>query len=229
MKPQDIFEAIRSKRGYILAIIAVIVLVAFSGPLVLDADEADLRYDRKSIRANRVNLPQPGDAYVYDVSIQDFKPTKVCSLHLGGAGRQLSPVSFQGYNEWGLGLNTAISNVGQFVGETILAGVQVNNPHKVWSFDKQYRADLANVEFDHRCLDAVVREMQVPHQFVMIVDTVYYEPEATEDPKMVQMSFSSIIPEGCGEACAQKLPLDNVLDVGWVTRKKSQWELVRFE
>lgn len=221
-------DELRKRSGYLVAVAIVIAVLAFTAPLVLDADEADLRYDRNSIPAHRLDSPRPGDAYAFDHSAGDFMAIKLCRLHMADTF-QAAPVRFAGVNEWGKGFNDAISQVGQFVGEKILHEMNLEGAHVVWEFNKIYRSDELSTQLEQNCLERVVERVRMPDQSVFIVDMVYYAPDEPDMPKLVQLSRSSIIPMDCGAGCMQPMPKHEVLKIGWLTRIKAEWQLVRIE
>jgi hypothetical protein len=69
----------------------------------------------------------------------------------------------------------------------------------------------------------------MPDQSVYIVDMVYFRPDSPDRPELVQLSRSSIIPKDCGAHCVNPTPKHQVLKIGWLTRVKADWELVRIE
>lgn len=224
----NLFDALRKRAGYLLTIVVVIALLAVSAPLVLDADEADLRYDRNSIPAHRLDSPKPGDAYAFDHTTGDFLPIKLCTLHMAET-HLMAPVRFAGTNDWGLGVNDMITTVGGFLGEEALSNMQFNGARTVWDFNKTFRGDELNTQLEHACADQVVERVRMPDQSVFIVDMVYYAPDDPDRPQMVQLSRSSIIPKGCDADCANAVPTHKVLKIGWLTRAKADWDLVRIE
>ncbi len=224
----NIIDVVRKRAGYLIGIAAVIAVLAFSTPLILDADEADLRYDRNSIPAHRLDSPNPGDAYAFNHGTGDFSPIKLCTLHKAEE-YPMTRVRFAGVNDWGLGLNDAISQVGQFVGEKILAEMQMEKASVVWEFNKTFRADELSTKLEAACRDKVVEHVRRPDQSVFIVDMVYFAPDDPNLPQMVQLSRSSIIPKGCDTDCMNSVPQHQVLKIGWLTRKKADWDLVRIE
>ncbi|WP_298853311.1 hypothetical protein [uncultured Ruegeria sp.] len=224
----NLFDVFRKRAGYLIGIAAVIAVLAFCRPLVLDADEADLRYDRNSIPAHRLDSPKPGDAYAFNHGTGDFSPIKLCALHKADE-YPVTRVRFEGINDWGRGLNGAISEVGQFVGEKILAGMQMDKASVVWEFNKTFRGDELSTTLETACLDKVVEHVRRPDQSVFIVDMVYFAPDDPNRPQMVQLSRSSIIPKGCDADCINPVPQHQVLKIGWLTRKKADWDLVRIE
>ncbi|WP_120633420.1 hypothetical protein [Ruegeria sp. EL01] len=221
-------EAVRSRAGYLLAVAGVIAVVAVCAPLILDADEADLRYDRHSIPAHRLDSPNPGDAYAFDHSTGDFFPIKLCKLHMADS-YPIAPVRFAGINEWGKGFNDAISQVGQFVGEKILANMNLDDARVVWEYNKIYRSAELNSKLERECLDRVIERVRMPDQSVYIVDMVYFPKDSPDRPELVQLSRSSIIAKDCGAQCVNPTPKHQVLKIGWLTRVKADWELVRIE
>lgn len=228
MKLSSVLETLRKRAVYLVVVTGIIAVFSFCAPLILDADEADLRYDRNSIPANWLGSPKPGDAYAFDHSTGEFASIKLCTLHMAD-DYPIAPVSFAGINEWGKGLNDAISQVGQFVGEKILAGMNLEDADVVWEFNKIYRSDELNSKLERSCLARVIEHVRMPDQSVFIVDMVYYDRDTPDQPALVQLSRSSIIPKDCGALCVKAAPKHQVLRISWLTRKKADWELVRIE
>ncbi|MES0864664.1 hypothetical protein ABLN87_20110 [Ruegeria sp. SCPT10] len=228
MKLTSILETLHKRAAYLLVIAGVVAVFSFCAPLILDADEADLRYNRNSIPANWLGSPKPGDAYAFDHSTGEFASIKLCTLHMADE-YPIARVRFAGINEWGKGLHDAISQVGQFVGEKILAGMNLEDADVVWEFDKIHRSDELNTKLERNCLDRVIEYVRMPDQSVFIVDMVYYDRDTPDQPTLVQLSRSSIIPKDCGDHCLNRAPKHQVLKIGWLTRKKAEWELVRIE
>ncbi|WP_120499551.1 hypothetical protein [Roseovarius sp. EL26] len=229
MNVVDLWNAARSRSHYLIYLGSAVALVALITPVLLDADEADLRYDRQSIVGNRVNLPTPGDAYIYDHNEARILPRKLCKFEVSDTENPIATVSFKGINDWGRGVNGAMSQVGQLVGEKILAGMQVNGAVNEWAFTKQFRTSSDGAKFNPECVGKVLELMRSSDQSVLIVDTVYYHNENPEDVKMVQLSKSNIVPADCGLACSNSVELNKLLDVGWITRQKAKWDLVRIQ
>lgn len=213
------------------AIVGMVCLVLgfeLAESLVLDADEADLRYQRLVVDADRFNQPEPGNAYIFNHSIGDFRPTMVCALQTVEEELRPTPATFSASNVWGSGLNSAVEVVGGYLGEKIIGFVTVAQPRAEWVYSKTHLPKI-NVPFDMDCLEKVMETAAKPNFTVFIVDTVYWRSDQDDDQPAVVRLDDPILLESCSGNCPKPISIRNVVRADRFARFKGDYRIVHIE
>lgn len=211
------------------AFVVLCASFAIGKQLVLDVDHADVRLNKKTIDANRLHEPSPGDAYAYDWQMEDFRPTKLCSLFESPQGFTVSPEKVVVSNIWGQGINETFFRMKPDREASIFGVFKVDPVTMELDFSKRHFATSEERTFRKECLTHVQQEVVKSGVTVYIVETVF-ETSASESetgsPRMVGIYFKPVRVDGCDTNCPTAVPMEKLLKTGFFTRFKANRNFV---
>ncbi|MDW4499458.1 hypothetical protein R5H30_15810 [Sulfitobacter sp. D35] len=211
--------------------IVSLVLLAFgynvAKELVLDADDADISYDRLFVSSTRVIDPHPGDVFIYNHADSAFVPSKVCSLQIFGA----PPAATQGLrasNVWGSSVNATLASVGGYVGDKITGLATVKNAERHWTYSWTHRPQV-RAPMEEDCFEDVKTAALKSGVTPFVVDAVYRVDNAGGTSSWVRFANPLILDPSTCETCPKPVSLRDVVRGDRITRFKANWGLVRVE
>ncbi|AXT26806.1 hypothetical protein D1823_09540 [Ruegeria sp. AD91A] len=195
--------------------------------LVLNANELDLQYQKLVVPKGSLHAPVLGAAYALDHSTGKFRPTKICNLFVGGNESGPEDVSFTSLSLVAIGWNGAMDAVTDYVGDKIVKSMKFSDESAKWEFQKRFWSAHEGMSFRSTCRSLVEETAANPNYSVFLVETIFFDPVSDEKQVMVQMSQTSVVFDGCEDACPKPVSLQSVLKVGWLARSKGDWGIVR--
>jgi hypothetical protein len=209
----------------------VLLLLGFNvvEHLLLDADEADMRYERQVINGSKVSDPKPGHVYAFDHKQDKFVESKVCALQRLTSDSPKEEFKLIALNIWGDSVNSTVTSVGDWVGEKIANIVRVDRPNGEWVFVKHFRSSV-RAELDPSCLDEVVRLVKNQYLTPFIVDTVYVDWSDPALPRRwVGFAQPILLDESTCPDCPEPFAIRDIVEADAFTRFKVDRNIVRIE
>ncbi|MBO9451525.1 hypothetical protein J7426_14725 [Tropicibacter sp. R16_0] len=216
-----------SRKILFVALVGLIVIFGVSRKSVLDADHLDLRYHFKLVDAAHVNEPKPGDAFAYHGPSKTFADNAICSLY----GQQFishpNAVNLTVFNYLGESVNWAMGQSETVAQQSIWEWFHFDEHVYSISLNKIFRQTAEQENMRDGCRDKVFEKATEDGYFVFIVETVYLDRDRDGVERYVKFNPRPIVTSDCTANCGTGVSLETLLDVGWLTKQKKNWNIVQ--
>ncbi|SLN54914.1 hypothetical protein TRL7639_02916 [Falsiruegeria litorea R37] len=216
-----------SRNLLLIAAVGLIVIFAVSRKSVLDADQLDLRYHFKLVDAAHVNEPKPGDAFAYHGPSGTFADNAICSLYGEQFVSHPNAVNLTVFNYLGESVNWAIGRSETVSQQSLWDWFHFDEHIYSISLNKIFRQTAARENMRESCQDNVFEKATEDGYFVFIVETVYLDRDVSGLERYVKFNPRPIVTADCAAHCGEGVSLETLLDVGWLTKQKKNWNIVQ--
>lgn len=208
------------------ALVLAVTTFAYAKNELLGVDESDLGYERSFVPAKRLEAPEPGHAYAFDIASREFRATSLCEQTGLNIVERAPPKVFRVINEAGVSYNTALEALADkipFLSTDFLREDQAEVTYRMTA-----RVNTAHeAKFHEACWKKVEDRLNDGKALVFIVDVVYLDTNSERQHHLVRFDPTPLTPKPCVGECEKLATTLGVARPEWTAVVKERFVVVK--